>query len=92
MTEDQTREIIAKALAAIAPDADMRSVDAVTDLRTALGLDSFDFLRLMQAVHAATGVSVPEDDYGAVTTIQGLTAYITAKDGHTTLTAAAGDP
>lgn len=83
MTEDQIREIIAKALAAIAPDADMRSVDAVIDLRIALGLDSFDFLRLMQAVHAATGVSIPEDAYGAVTTIRGLTTYISTNGGKT---------
>jgi len=78
VTEDQVREVVAKALASLAPDADVRSVDAGVDFRTALGLDSFDFLRLMQAVHAATGITIPEDEYGAVTSIHGLAAYISA--------------
>lgn len=80
MTEDQIRTVVAEALKAIAPDADVAPLDATADYRTVLGLDSFDFLRLMQALHGATGVSIPEDAYGDVTSIRGLTVYINASE------------
>lgn len=91
MTEGQVREVITKALASLAPDADVRSVEAGVDLRTTLGLDSFDFLRLIQAVHTATGVTIPEDDYGSVTSIHGLAVYISAHGGQATPHNASGD-
>ena len=79
MTEEQTRAIVANALASIAPEADAQTIDATKDFRLALELDSFDFLRLMQALHDATGVSIPEDDYPLVTTIRGLATYISQR-------------
>jgi acyl carrier protein len=91
MTEDQIREVVSNALASLAPDADVGSVEAGVDFRTTLGLDSFDFLRLMQAVHTATGVTIPEDDYGTVTSIHGLTVYISAHGGQATPHNASGD-
>ena len=38
-----------------------------------------DFLNLMEAIAAATGVEVPERDYPQVSTLAGLTAYIDAR-------------
>lgn len=76
MTEVEVRAALAAALRSIAPDADISLVDVEADYRLQLQLDSFDFLRLMQAFHAATGVDVTEDAYPSAVSIRGLSDYI----------------
>ena len=38
-----------------------------------------DFLNAMIAVHDATGVDIPEADYGEVATLDGLVRYISRR-------------
>jgi acyl carrier protein len=66
-------------LADIAPEADLAVVDRDAPLREALDLDSMDFLRLLQGLHARTGVDVPEAEYGRVRTLAGLLAWLEAR-------------
>ncbi|MBU3741193.1 MAG: acyl carrier protein [Candidatus Kapabacteria bacterium] len=76
MTEADVRAALASALRMIAPEADISHVDAEADYRLVLGLDSFDFLRLMQSFHAATGIDVIEDAYPKAVSVRGLTDYV----------------
>ena len=78
MNEADATERISKALRRIAPEADLSAVDPGRDLRTQLDLDSMDFLELLAAVAATTGVSIPERDYAKVASLGGLAAYVAA--------------
>ena len=79
MTDSSTLQIVVDALADIAPEVDAATLDHDIDLREQVDLDSMDFLNLMEAIAAATGVEVPERDYPLVSTLAGLTAYIEAR-------------
>lgn len=76
------RDQIAAALAPIAPEADLSTVDPRQPLRAQLDLDSMDFLRLLAAIKQRVGVDVPEADYGKIGTLEALEAYLTARGGH----------
>lgn len=76
MTPEDVRRHVADALAEIAPEADLATVDPEGPLRTQLDLDSMDFLRTMQGLHRRTGVEIPEADYGRVATLSALVAYV----------------
>jgi acyl carrier protein len=76
MTTQEINGTIAEALHQIAPEADLSTIGPDDDLRDAFDLDSFDFLNLIIAIHAKTGVDIPESDYGKVGTLGRLTGYI----------------
>ena len=69
---------VADALAGIAPEVDLDSVDPDASLRSELDLDSLDFLSLVQSLHDSTGVDIPEVDYSRVETLSSLTTYLAA--------------
>ncbi len=79
MTADAIRAAVVRALGAIAPEADLGSLDADVPFRDQLDLDSMDFLNFVIAVHAATGVDVPEADYAALATLRGCETYLAGK-------------
>lgn len=70
-------------LSDIAPDADVTSLGADDDIRDQLDIDSVDFLNFVTAIHGATGVEIPEADYGAVGSLARLGAYIATAKGAT---------
>ena len=76
MNHDEARDVIAKGLRGIAPEADLSEVDGSKPLQDELDLDSMDFLNLMVAIHEQTGVEVPERDYPKVAHLDGLIAYL----------------
>lgn len=76
MTTDQATAALAAALAGIAPEIDLTTVDPDSRLRDELDLDSLDFLSLVQKLHDATGVDIPEADYGKVETLNALVDYL----------------
>ena len=76
MTEDDARTAVRAAIALIAPEIDESDLDENARLRQDLELDSFDFLRLVETLAAATGVDIPESDYTQVATVTGLIAYV----------------
>ena len=78
MNTDQAMTAVADALATIAPEIDLTDVDRDVPFRSELDLDSLDFLNLVQSLHDATGVDIPETDYGQVDTIGKLIGYLTA--------------
>ncbi len=66
------------ALAGIAPEADLDALAPDVDLQEELDLDSMDFLNFLIALGEATGVHVPESDYGQVRTFGSCVTYVTA--------------
>lgn len=76
MNTAEATAAVAGALAGIAPEIDIDSVDPDVRLRDELDLDSLDFLGLVQALHESTAVEIPEADYGKVDSLNTLIAYL----------------
>ncbi len=76
MTERSAREAVYAAIGKVAPDVDVADVADGDRFRQDLDLDSLDFLRVLETIAAATGVTVSEDDYPAVATVGGLISYL----------------
>jgi acyl carrier protein len=76
---EELRAVVLRALASVAPEADLAAIDADGAFRDQLDLDSMDFLNFVIALHAATGVDVPEADYARLATLRGCEAYLAEK-------------
>lgn len=76
MTEAEIRNLFAKLIGEIAPEADMATLGDDEDMREALDLDSMDFNNLIIALHERTGIDVPESDYARLFTVSGAIAYL----------------
>jgi acyl carrier protein len=76
MTRDDIRATIITALARVAPEIDAAAIDADAPLRRTYDLDSMDFLNFIIALHKTLGVSVPEQDYARLATVNGAIDYL----------------
>ena len=76
---DETTALIRRAVADVAPDAELDGVDPTADLAEQLELDSMDFLNIVVAVNEATGIEIPERDYPPLATLDGFAAYLAAR-------------
>lgn len=81
MTEAAIEDAIWSGLKKIAPEANPADVAPGANLREALDIDSFDFLQLLIGLHEKLGVEIPEADYGKLTTMEALVAYLSRKTG-----------
>ena len=70
-------ETVLRVLGEVAPEVDLTSVDPTEDLRDQLDLDSMDILNLAIGLFQATGIEVPERDYGRIVTVDGCVGYLT---------------
>lgn len=75
MTDDLTA-IVTNALLDVAPELDPSALRPDALLRGDLGLDSMDILNLVVALHESTGVDVPEQDYGKLTSVAATAEYL----------------
>jgi acyl carrier protein len=78
MSTEEIRNAVLQALHRIAPEADLTTLSPDADLREALDIDSFDFLRFVIALHETLGVDIPETDYPKLTTLQQVMTYLQA--------------
>jgi acyl carrier protein len=69
-------QLVRRLLSDIAPDIDFDTMDPTMDIRDAADIDSVDYLNFIEAVHAATGIDIPERDYVHVRTIGGCRTYL----------------
>ncbi len=81
MNEDAIRSAIFESLAAIAPEADPAALAPNANLREALDIDSYDFLRLLISLSEKLGVEIPEADYAQLATLDGMTSYLAKHTG-----------
>jgi acyl carrier protein len=79
MTEAQIKETVLKGLGAIAPEADLRTLDPNANVRETLDIDSFDFLNFLIGLNDTLGVEIPEADYGQLATLTDIIAYLAAR-------------
>lgn len=79
MTQGESMGAIEKALAAIAPEVDVHSLDAKRSFREQAEIDSFDFLNFLVRLHELTGIDIPESAYAQIDSLDGLVAYLGAK-------------
>lgn len=79
MTEAVLKNVIFEILKTIAPEADANSVSPTTNLREALDIDSFDYLKLMIGLHEKLKIEIPEADYPKLETLGGMLQYLTSK-------------
>ena len=76
MTTTEARRLIVEALSRLAPEANPAELPGRADLRSELDLDSMDFLNFVAALHARTGIDIPEADYPKLSTLDGAAAYL----------------
>ncbi len=76
MTEGEAKSLIEDIIGGIAPEADFATLAGDEDLREALDLDSMDFMNFVVALHARTGIDIPEADYPQLRTLDGAVAYL----------------
>jgi acyl carrier protein len=73
--------LVREILRDIAPEMDIDALRAEDDMRETLDIDSVDFLNFVAALHAQTGVDVPERDYPMVSTIARCVEYLSKASG-----------
>jgi len=78
VNEQDARQAVAASIGKVAPDVEPEDLDGAARLRQDLELDSLDFLRLVEVIAETTGVAIPEADYPAVATVDGLVTYVAA--------------
>jgi acyl carrier protein len=76
MDETQAREVIAKALARVAPETDIDTIEPSAELGVEADLDSMDQLHLIEAVSEAIGKDIPDRDYPRTATLESFTSYL----------------
>ena len=81
MDKDEVMVLVGKVLAGIAPEADLASVGEAEDLRSALDLDSMDFLNLVIGLSQGSGVAISEKDYPQLFTLKGIQSYLRKDSG-----------
>jgi acyl carrier protein len=79
MTEQELIAIIVAELKKIAPETDPAALAPEENLREALDIDSFSFLRVLVGIGEQTGIEIPEADYGKVGTMAAMTGYLAAR-------------
>lgn len=72
----ELRATVLRVLGEVAPEADTAGIDPAADLRDELELDSMDILNLAVGLFQATGVEVPERDYGSIVSVDGCVQYL----------------
>jgi acyl carrier protein len=75
-TPDHFRAVFFDVLGAIAPEADPATLDPGKPLREQIDLDSMDWLNVIIRLHERLGVDIPEQDYGELSTLNSVVAYL----------------
>ncbi|HLN77026.1 MAG TPA: phosphopantetheine-binding protein [Nocardioidaceae bacterium] len=76
ITQDEGRDMVARAVREIVPDADVGAVSPDADLRRTFELDSLDFLSFVELLVKDSGVRIDEDDYPELATTAGCVDFL----------------
>lgn len=79
MTKHKLKESIIKQILEIAPDIEEEEIKPNENLQSSLEIDSFDFLKILTAMHEEVGVEVPEADYSKVDTLERMAEYFSER-------------
>jgi acyl carrier protein len=78
MTRDEIRAAVLELLAEIAPELDPAALRGDVPLRDQVDLDSMDWLNYLISIHQSLEIEIPEADYGRLSTVDELVAYVDA--------------
>jgi acyl carrier protein len=76
MTKDEIRETVLRALAQVAPEADLSQIKPDLRIRDQLDIDSMDLLNFVIGLHKELKIDIPEADYPRLATLQGCIDYL----------------
>ena len=79
MNREELRQAVLEALATVAPEMEPSTLRPDEPLREQLDIDSFDFLQSLIALDRKLSVSIPESDYGQLTTLDACVDYLSRK-------------
>jgi acyl carrier protein len=74
----ETENLIRTVLHQVAPDADLADLADDDDIRDTLGLDSLDFLQVVELLSERSGVRIDEEDYPQLSTLNSGRAWLAA--------------
>ena len=77
MTEHDARDLVARALHKVVPDADVAALGAEEDLRDTFELDSLDFLSFAETLSNGRGSRIDEEDYAELTSMASCVRFLT---------------
>ena len=76
MTRTQLLDLLKGYLKQIAPDSDPSALKDDDLIKQKLGLDSFDFLQFIILINDQLKITIPEEKYGLVLTLNHLSDYL----------------
>jgi len=76
MIEEEMKQQLVRLLKNIAPDTEPEKLKPGDNIRETLTIDSFDYLQFIVGVDEKFGIQTPEEDYGKISTLRDLLAYI----------------
>ena len=76
MNTIETENLFRTVLHQVAPDADLAELAGDDDIRDSLGLDSLDFLQVVELLSERSGVRIDEDDYPRLSTLNSAAAWL----------------
>lgn len=79
MERDEIRETVRAVIESIAPGVDLGRVRADRPLREQVGLDSLDWLNLLDAFAERLSIEVPESDYDRLETLDAAVDYLASR-------------
>ena len=73
---EQIRRHVLRALAEVAPDADVGRLEPRVAFRDQIEIDSLDFLNFVLALEKRLGMRIPEVDYPRLSTLDGCLDHL----------------
>ncbi len=79
MTPVDIRNVILEILSDISPDSDLSNLDDAVPFREQMELDSMDFLDIVMELKKRYRVSIPEEDYKELASMNSTVSYLSQK-------------
>lgn len=76
MNADAARALLLEVFADVVPDANLARIASDAPYREPLGIDSMDFLAIIEQIAEKTGVEIAAADYPAIETFDGFVGYM----------------
>ncbi len=76
MKAEEIRAMILEVIHEIVPDEDLSSLKGDIRIRDQIEMDSMDFLDIIMELRKRYGITVPEDDYMELSTLDSSVKYL----------------
>jgi acyl carrier protein len=79
MTDDPIRKEVLALMRQIAPEADLDHLDPAARFRDQFDFDSVDFVNFAAGLQERLNVSIPEQDYPRLATLESAVSYLKSR-------------